>query len=602
MKFKGPPGTGKTYLSVMAIRLMLENSSTSDPPIIVTAQTNHALDQLLRHISKFEPNFIRLGAMTQDFDIIQPRTLFEVKKSKRPGKLVGGLRDGALAKLKRLTVELTERLAPLSKNEDVHPPSLFRQYRIITEKQYQSLIEGAKEWISGSKVTNEMGVWLGDERVEPRRFGPEDLGFQEIEEDELDFEQLQEVEGENKKSDNDEFETLKGNRIELDEPWTGRNNAVMSAQAVTEELKKPNLWAIPREFRGSVYRRLQSTLKQAIRDEVRKSVGQYTAAAQDGKIGKYEVDYNYLWDTRIIGVTTTGLGKYRALIQSLNPKIVLIEEAAETFESFASIACMPSLQQLILVGDHAQLRGNPNDDGLAGPPFFLDVSLLERMVRNKVEYTQLNVQRRMLPEIRRGLSSIYEDLKDHPSVNGRAPVPGMGGVNSFFFTHNETESSDDHMSKLNHTEADMVCQFFVYLNKNGVSSTDITILTSYQGQRKLLIKKLRKQSSLRGQSLEVHTVDSYQGEENAVVILSLVRSNRENNIGFLANENRTCVALSRAQRGFYIFGNAPSLCKSSSLWWHVVQTMAEKPCRVGFRLPVTCSNHKNTTFLQGMLF
>lgn len=100
-----------------------------------------------------------------------------------------------------------------------------------------------------------------------------------------------------------------------------------------------------------------------------------------------------------------------------------------------------------------------------------------------------------------------------------------------------------------------------------------------------------------GRRFKVSTVDSFQGEENAVIILSLVRSQLR--IGFLAVENRVCVALSRAQRGFYIFGNGPVLCKASSLWWEVIQAMAQDPCRIGFNLPLKCRKHGNKTYVQG---
>lgn len=50
---QGPPGTGKTFVSVVALKIMLSNMKTSDPPIFIAAQTNHALDQLLTHISSF---------------------------------------------------------------------------------------------------------------------------------------------------------------------------------------------------------------------------------------------------------------------------------------------------------------------------------------------------------------------------------------------------------------------------------------------------------------------------------------------------------------------------------------------------------------------
>ena len=229
--------------------------------------------------------------------------------------------------------------------------------------------------------------------------------------------------------------------------------------------------------------------------------------------------------------------------------------------------------------------------------------MFERLVRNKVEFSQLKRQRRMHPEIRRALKPIYEDLEDHPSVSGRPPIPGMGGVSSYFFTHKWRESSDAQMSKVNHEEADMVVAFFRYLIQNGTTPKDITVLTYYNGQRKLILRKLREQRLIYGSEyFNVVTVDSYQGEENDVVLLSLVRSNAQGNIGFLENENRACVALSRAQRGFYIFGDAPNLCRSSMLWWEVIKTMSKNPCRVGFYMHLTCEKHRAKTFIKGTAF
>lgn len=297
----------------------------------------------------------------------------------------------------------------------------------------------------------------------------------------------------------------------------------------------------------------------------------------------------------------TGLSKYRGLLNSLNPKVVLIEEAAETLEAPISVACFKTLEHLILVGDHQQLRGHCNEEELASAPFYLGVSMFERLVRNKVEISQLKRQRRMHPEIRRALKPIYEDLEDHTSVSKRPPVPGMGGVSSYFFTHKWRETTDAQMSKVNHEEADMVVAFFRYLVQNGMVPRDITVLTYYNGQRKVILRKLFEQRLIYGSEyFNVVTVDSYQGEENAVVLLSLVRSNAQGTIGFLENENRACVALSRAQRGIYIFGDAPNLCRSSMLWWEVIRAMSKNPCRVGFYMHLTCERHKEKTFIIGM--
>ena len=145
----------------------------------------------------------------------------------------------------------------------------------------------------------------------------------------------------------------------------------------------------------------------------------------------------------------------------------------------------------------------------------------------------------------------------------------------------------------------MIANFFAYLVLNGMSIEKITVLTFYNGQRKMILQEVRKHKIMVGSYVKVQTVDSYQGEENEVVLLSLVRSNNCRNIGFLSIENRVCVALSRAKRGFYIFGNAENLCSTKRLWWQVVQIMAEEPRRVGFNLPLTCQNHGRKVWING---
>jgi helicase required for RNAi-mediated heterochromatin assembly 1 len=103
--------------------------------------------------------------------------------------------------------------------------------------------------------------------------------------------------------------------------------------------------------------------------------------------------------------------------------------------------------------------------------------------------------------------------------------------------------------------------------------------------------------------VNVVTVDSFQGEENEIVILSLVRSGRPT-IGFLSIENRVCVALSRARTGFYMFGDSTALADADSLWWQVVTLMGGKnpKRRLGFYLPLTCTKHENVIYKKGSYF
>lgn len=589
---QGPPGTGKTHVSVVALRILPENMRLGSPPIIIACQTNHALDQLLRHVAKFEPDFIRLGGRTSDIEIIKPRTLFAVKGGGSPGIVQGGLKGITSKRMTQLHKEMLDLLKPLSEGSEPLGSEFFRSLGIITKAQHESLVKGAAEWFRADalQTPGDMAMWLGkDMIIAKRNIMPENLGF-DFEEVDLEFEQLKELEAETKLDDDDDFDTLKGPHITFSEPFTadaGHNDE----EKIREVLKKQDLWEIEEAHRGPVYRYMQQKAKEAIRKTFRELAKQYAGLVVQAKVGRWEVDLNYLKKARVIGMTTTGLSKYRGLVQGLKPKVVLIEEAAETFESYVTAACFDSLEHLILVGDHQQLRGHCSVKDLEGYPYYLDVSMFERLVRNQIDFSRLSRQRRMIPEIRKLLAPIYDDLEDHPSVLEKLPVPGMGGVNSFFFSHHWPETTDQLMSKINEQEADMIIAFFNYLVHNGMEVKDITVLTFYNGQRKLILKGLRRHPNLQGCFFKVVTVDSYQGEENGIVLLSLVRSNTKNSIGFLSVENRVCVALSRAQRGFYIFGDGQLLCKNSDLWLNVAKIMRNDPLRIGNPLPLTCENH-----------
>ncbi|MCJ1383921.1 hypothetical protein MMC17_007035 [Xylographa soralifera] len=596
---QGPPGTGKTHVSVVALKVLLSNMSGGDPPIIVAAQTNHALDQLLRHIAVFEPNFIRLGGRTADQLVIKPRTLFEIKRVSPPNSKGSG---GAARKSRRaLAQEMTKLLDPLTEGKEPFTAEVLRSLGFISETQVKSLVQHAENW-AGASSDGAVGLiasWLESYLILATKGSYTTNNNMEAEEVDLEFEQLKETEAEAGSIDDDSFELLRGEWVALAEPFTGRGSSSHTDVKIEQLLKEQqDLYRIHPMYRGSVYSYLQRKVKEEILKVFRMGANEYDRVAKNLQIAKWEVDIGILRGARIIGMTTTGLSKYRPLVASLKPRVVLIEEAAETLEAPVAAACFESLQHLILVGDHQQLRGHCAVQDLEGPPFNLDVSGFERLVTNNMEFSQLTRQRRMRPEIRKIISPIYENLQDHPCVEDREDVPGMGGINSFFYTHTLTESNDDAMSKRNLDEADMVVSFFDYLVYNGMEVKDITVLTFYNGQRKRILQGLRTHRNLQGgYQFKVATVDSYQGEENEVVILSLVRNN-PHEIGFLKIDNRVCVALSRARRGFYLFGNDKLLRRASPLWSKVLQVMEEEPRRIGQALPITCTNHQEKTLIR----
>jgi helicase required for RNAi-mediated heterochromatin assembly 1 len=601
---QGPPGTGKTHVSVAALKILLSNVGEWEPPIVVAAQTNHALDQLLNHIAQFEPNFVRLGGRSSD-ENIKKRTLFEIRQINPTPSLVGGLLAPSKKRLQHIIELVSNLLKPFAFENSEAPlqARLFRDHELLSREQYASMQEGARGW-TGSVLDDEqdpMATWLGDTQIKyDVLYGEESFKFEEEDMD-LEYEQLKEMEAE--RGIDEELETLKGFFMHLKEGRIGQGSSGISEKYIVDtHLKRNDVWQIPTKHRGAVYNFLCKRLKEKILATYRNLLLHYEETSTHLLTGKWERDFVSLKETKVVGMTTTGLSKYRALLSCLKPKIIMIEEAAEVIEAPVVVACVESLEHLILVGDHKQLQGRCDVQDLGGDPFFLDMSMFERLVHNNVDYRTLTLQRRMAPEIRRLLTPIYDTLEDHPSVNDYEKVPGMGDIRSFFFCHSWSENSDSLASKYNTEEAQMVVGFFLYLVFNGTSVKNITVLTFYNGQRKKILKLLKDNRYLQGQYVKVATADSYQGEENEVVLLSLVRSNEEQKIGFLAVENRVCVAMSRAKRGFYVFGNGQILATVDPLWWEITKIMGngdEAPRRIGFHLPLTCENHGNKIFVKG---
>ena len=95
----------------------------------------------------------------------------------------------------------------------------------------------------------------------------------------------------------------------------------------------------------------------------------------------------------------------------------------------------------------------------------------------------------------------------------------------------------------------------------------------YTGQL-IQLKKEMPREFFRG--VRICAVDNFQGEENDIILLSLVRSNEEGKIGFLSTSNRVCVALSRAKKGFYCIGNIGLMCDKEKLWKDIIEDMRGK--------------------------
>ena len=121
----------------------------------------------------------------------------------------------------------------------------------------------------------------------------------------------------------------------------------------------------------------------------------------------------------------------------------------------------------------------------------------------------------------------------------------------------------------------------------------ITVLTMYTGQM-FLLRRLMPKSLYEG--VRVTPVDNFQGEENDIILLSLVRSNELGRIGFLQIHNRVCVALSRARKGLYVIGNMDQMADASGLWNGIVRQLKAAGQLVD-ALPLACQNHPDNVVL-----
>jgi helicase required for RNAi-mediated heterochromatin assembly 1 len=611
---QGPPGTGKTFVSVKAVQILVDNLRKHDAPIIVTAQTNHAVDQILRHTRSFVPNYVRLGGRSKDLEIMK-RTLFMLRSALPPRKFPQSLKTQAANAMRKATATCKDLLAPLELGKNPLHHKYLEHMGLLTKDQAESLeMDNDSILDKPQDAPGElMQQWLGKALVDCRRpVCPDDFGY-EWEEEDLEIEQLQELEAEAFTPDDDDIEALKGEVFLLSDNYRGKGAGITDSEIQEILDTTSDLTTIQFNQRGPIYNYLMRQLKKRLLVQVRKVAEGYHKAYHLRRVGLWDEDVSLLSKQRIIGMTTTGLSKYRALIAALRPRVVLVEEAAETMEAPVTVACLPTVEHLILVGDHQQLRPHTQVKKFEDAPFHLNLSLFERLVLNEIEYDQLNRQRRMIPEIRRLLRPIYEeDLKDHNSVkdvSNRPPVKGMGGLNTYFFTHEWPEARDANSSCYNDPEAKFIVGFLDYLVLNGEDPMGVTILTFYNGQRKQLIKHTRSHPNLRMYPIKVVTVDSYQGEENDIVLLSLVRQNRNHSIGFLSNDNRACVALSRAKRGFYLFGDAKLLACESWTWAEVVEIMYQtrvpksrrksgEERRIGYCLPLECVRHGRKSWVE----
>jgi AAA domain len=210
---------------------------------------------------------------------------------------------------------------------------------------------------------------------------------------------------------------------------------------------------------------------------------------------------------RVIGCTTTAAAKYTHELQNAAPGVILVEEAGEILESHILTAMTPDTKQLVLIGDHKQLRPKVNNYALTlekGNGYNLNVSLFERLVLAGFPHTTLTKQHRMCPEISSLVRDLtYPELLDAPKTLNRPKLRGFQDKVVFFqHEHPEVETAEiadrrdegSKSSKKNLFEVEMVLKCVRYLGQQGYGTDKLVVLTPYLGQLRLLRDKLSEEN------------------------------------------------------------------------------------------------------------
>ncbi|XP_010246028.1 PREDICTED: uncharacterized protein LOC104589407 isoform X2 [Nelumbo nucifera] len=264
-------------------------------------------------------------------------------------------------------------------------------------------------------------------------------------------------------------------------------------------------------------------------------------------------------------------------------EIVVIDEAAQLKECESTIPLqLPGVQHAILIGDQHQLPAMISEKAEFGR------SLFERLVALGHDTHLLNVQYRMHPSISLfpNLEFYKKQISDAPNVKERCYErqflnDKMYGPYSFINISNGKEEFHG-CSQKNMVEVAVASEIVKHLYKASVATRQrisVGVISPYKAQVFAIQEKLGSTYETQSDfSVSVRSVDGFQGGEEDVIIISTVRSNGNGSVGFLANLQRTNVALTRARYCLWILGNGETLIKSRTIWKKVVLDAKNRGC------------------------
>lgn len=287
-------------------------------------------------------------------------------------------------------------------------------------------------------------------------------------------------------------------------------------------------------------------------------------------------------------VACTLVGSSSRLLEGMRFSTLFIDEAAQALQAACWIP-MRRAGRVILAGDHCQLP--PTVKSMEAMKGGLGVSLMELLVENHPEaVTLLTVQYRMnedimhfsscwfygsmmqaAPEVRhRGILDFDTAIEwvDTSSATGLQPSETMSDSGDSSLPVFRESIAGQSFGRVNKDEALLtLLELQKYIERIGKERfiderIDVGLISPYRAQVQYLRQLIRRTPFFRPfrTAITVNTVDGFQGQERDVIVISMVRSNDEGNIGFLRDLRRMNVAMTRARMKLMIIGSSATLC------------------------------------------
>lgn len=364
----------------------------------------------------------------------------------------------------------------------------------------------------------------------------------------------------------------------------------------------PQLWAIRKAIRE-----LRKNRKKGSENYHQKMDRLKSRAAEI----ELRINAELFGEARVIACTLVGSAHH--LLEGMKFGTLFIDEAAQALEAACWIP-MKRASRVILAGDHCQLP--PTVKSIAALRAGLGKTLMERIAENKPEVvTLLKIQYRMNDEIMRFSSDWFYGGKvesapqikyrsvldyDHPitwidtsneenqiTIEGEDAPEDSASTSSSESAANQNSDLNfkeqfvgESFGRINKAEAELtlltLAEYFTKIGKQRVlsESIDVGIISPYRAQVQYLKKLIKKYEFFKPyrRLISVNTVDGFQGQERDVILISLVRSNDEGQIGFLKDLRRMNVAMTRARMKLIILGNKDTMTKHpfyKKLWEYV---------------------------------